>query len=466
MFRPIDIVYVLAAVVLVPVVAYERVFRGKRRSGWRQRFGHVPARNRPGKPCLWIHAVSVGEVNATRQLVEALRQERPDVDVVVSATTDTGFDRARQLYPDLQVVRYPLDLSCCVRRALDRIHPDVLVLMELEVWPNMVAEAHRRGIPLVVVNGRITERRSMRRFGLPLVRRLVRRMFARLSWVGAQDQTYADRFRQLGVLPDRVEVTGSMKWDTALIADRVDGDQPLAQAMGIRSDRPLWVCGSTGPGEEAIVLEAYEQLRAESPELQLAIVPRKPERFDEVAAMIEQAGYMCIRRSRCPDGTRADMGGPSEPGPTPPAEAAKAGRRVFLGDTMGELRKFYALADVVFVGRSLVPMGGSDVMEASALAKPLLVGPYTENFRDAVDRLRAADAVVTVRDAHTLAEAIARILHDTALASRLGTAARTVVRANQGATCRTVARLRDFLPPPSDDAQASPPRADPHQQHA
>jgi len=240
----------------------------------------------------------------------------------------------------------------------------------------------------------------------------------------------------VGTPPDRLEITGSVKWDTAQVSDRIDGADELAAAIGLDSTRPLWVCGSTGPGEERIILEAYHQLRQKQSDVELAIVPRKPERFDEVAALIRDAGYDCIRRSRHPDGS------------APPASAGSP--RVWLGDTLGELRKFYTLATVVFVGRSLVPMGGSDPMEVAALARPIVVGPYMENFSLPVACLEQAGAIRIVRPANEdvaslLCREVGALLNDTALARTLGTAARQVVLDNQGATERTATALSGLL---------------------
>jgi 3-deoxy-D-manno-octulosonic-acid transferase len=263
-------------------------------------------------------------------------------------------------------------------------------------------------------------------------------MFEALSWVGVQDETYGERFRTLGTASSAVSVTGSVKWDTADVTDHVPGADDFARATGLDVTRPIWVCGSTGPGEEPVILDAYRQIRQDHADLQLVIVPRKPERFDEVAGHIERAGYTCARRSRHGDST----------GPATNASADS----VVLGDTMGELRKIYTLANVVFVGRSLADMGGSDMMEVAALAKPVVVGPHTENFADTMKRLRAGDAIREIdRDldddqaAHYLAQAVGELLSDRSLAERLAANGRRVVQENRGATQRTVAALLELL---------------------
>ncbi len=435
MWLLMDCIYFLAALVAVPVLLYQRFVGGKRRGGWAERLGFLPPRP-SDRPCVWIHAVSLGEANATRGIVDALRKQLDGHDVVISATTDTGYARAKELYPDLYVFRYPLDFSCAVRRALRTVRPSLIVLMELEVWPNLVDLADRRGIAVVVVNGRLTEKKSMRRFRKPVIRSMARRTFRRLAWVGAQNRTYAERFRELGVPADRVHVTGMLKWDTAQVTDRVPGTDALCEAVGGPSpERPrrLWVCGQTGPGEEVVVLRAYERLRRDFADLQLAVIPRKPERFDEVAELLSKAGLPVLRRSRHPDGS------------APPAVQPD----IILGDTMGELRKFYCLADVVFVGRTLVPMGGSDVIEVAALARPILIGPHTDNFADSVAELQAAGALAvcetTVDDPAApdkLAAEVRRLLTD-GRAAAMGLAGRRIVQENLGVTQRTVTALID-----------------------
>lgn len=418
----LDIAYLILAIAYIPILIFQRVFRGKIRTGWGERFGHIPART-GNKPCIWIHAVSLGEANAAVSLVAEFRRRLPDHDIVVSTTTDTGRAAAIKHFGETSVFRYPLDFSWVVRRTLDRIRPRAVILMELEVWPNFIDIATARGIPVGIANGRVTAEKSMRRFQLPILASLARRMFGKLAFIAAQDETYAKRFVELGAPADCVRVAGNLKYDTALIADRVDGDAALATAMGIDPARPLIVAGSTGPDEEPVLINTHEEILKTTDDVQMAIIPRKPERFDEVAAMIESRGFTCLRRSRLPDGA------------TP---SATSNRAILLGDTMGELRKFYSLATVVFVGRTLVPLGGSDLMEVAGLAKPMCFGPHVENFADADAQLRAADGAYRVNDAAALLPALRGLLKDAAWRQKMGANAREVVRRNQGATARTV----------------------------
>ena len=425
----LDLVYLLAAVAMAPVVAYRAIRHNRYRTGWRQRFGQVHRRD-PARPCLWLHAVSVGEINASKTLVAELQRLRSDCEIVVSTTTDTGFARARELFGDrLEVFYFPFDLSGIVKRAFDRLRPSMCLLMELEVWPNFVDTAWRRDVPVVVVNGRISDRsfRSYRR-----ARWLLSGTFGRITLALAQTETYAERFRHLGCPADKVVVTGSLKFDTAQTGEVVEGADVLAAQLAL-DNRPLWVAGGTGDEEERPILEVYRQLRQDPrlSSLRLAIIPRKPERFDQVAQWIEQAGLPLVRYSRIKNGAEQRA---------LPAEA------VILGDTMGDLRKFYSLATVIFVGRSLVPMGGSDMIEAAALGKPTLFGPHTFNFRQAVDLLLNAEGAIQVQDAEHLRRSVERCLTERPFAQRLAENGRRVIRDNQGATMRTVEQVLHLLP--------------------
>lgn len=395
------------------------------------------SRRDASRAAVMIHAVSLGEINATRKLVELLGRQRPDLQFIITTTTTTGYERGQQLYgamPNVTLLRYPLDFSAAIARLLDTLRPSVIVLIELELWPNFMRQCEVRGIPVVLVNGRLTphSRRNYR-----LAPWLARRMFGRLALCCVQDDVFARQFIQLGVALDRVQVTGTMKFDTATIADSVDGDRELAEALGLRpGEERIFVCGSTGPGEEELILPLYSELLRDHPDLRLCLIPRKPERFDEVAELIERHGFACIRRSR-PQASR-------------PARSDTTAPPVILGDTMGELRKFYSLADVVFVGRTLVDLGhrqhGSDMIEPAALAKPVIVGPFTHNFADAMCKFRAADAVIEVTSPIALKEHVMRLLANPPAAAEMARRAQDVCRQQQGATQRHVDLITTFLP--------------------
>lgn len=409
----VDLVYLLMAVATSPVWLARMIRTGKIHTDWRGRFGGGEALPRPNRPRVLLHAVSVGEVNAIRLLVDHLASGDDDgdgaVEVVVATTTDTGFARARTLFGATHpVVRYPLDFSFAVRRFLRRVRPGVVTLVELEVWPNFTARCAKEGVAVCVVNGRLTARSAAR---YDLIHALVRPSFGRIGVAAVQTEAYAERFRKLGVRKDRVRVTGTMKWDTAEIADKVPGAAALAEALGIDRSRPLVVAGSTAREEHALIRDAVPD------GVQLLCAPRRPEWFDDAAAALPG----CVRRSRG-------------------ASGSATGR--FLLDTIGELRAAYALADLVVVGRSFGALHGSDMMEPVALGKATIVGPAVTDFEAVVEALRAGDGIVQT-DASSLATVIAELLDDPDRRRRLAANGRAVIRAQQGATARNVAVIRE-----------------------
>ena len=426
----IDIAYVLGLIALSPVWLYRMLRYGRYRGSLGERFGKAPQRHGL-QPVIWIHAVSLGEVNGIKSLVAELSSQLPDYQIVISSTTDTGMTQARKLFePDRRVFLFPMDFSFVVRRAFHRLRPNLVVLMEGEAWPNFLRQANGMGIPVMIVNGRIGENKGYPRYKLvkPLVKRL---LFSRLASVGAQEQAYAERFIELGADASRVHVTGSLKFDTAVIMDKVEGSETLAAAVGLREGDKLIVAGGTGEGEERPLLEMFGAMTRRKkfpPHTRLAIVPRKPERFNEVARLIRQAGFVLVRRSERKDGAASIA--------TPDA--------VILGDTMGELRKFYSLASAIFVGRSLVPMGGSDMIEAAGLGKPVAFGPHVFNFPQA-RILVDAGVARQVPTAQELGEVLNGWLQDPAAAAAMGRRAQEVIRNEQGATQRNVELICDVL---------------------
>jgi len=424
----IDFVYLLAAVALSPMVIY-RVIRYKRyRTGWAQRFGKIIRKEPAIKKCIWVHAVSVGEVNATKTIVKELENRFGDFEIVITTTTDTGFARATALYGSNHSVFYfPFDLSCIMRRAFRNIRPAICLLMELEVWPNFVQIANQLNIPVVVVNGRISNKSFS---GYKKIRPISKTIFRKVSLILAQTEEYAQRFRQIGCPQKKVIVTGSLKYDTAQITDKVEGADELAAQLNIEDER-LWVAGATGPGEEKIILDVFTLLTEpeQFEDLRLVIVPRKPERFDEVAQVITDAGFDFVRYSSVKN---AD---------TPYPEKIP----VILGDTMGDLRKFYSLATVIFVGRSLVPMGGSDMAEAAALAKCTLFGPHAFNFKQTVDALLKDNGAIMVKDEKDLLATMQKCLREPDFAAQTARNGQKTIKKNQGATKKTIDQIARFL---------------------
>ena len=418
---PLDLAYLALAGVTAPVWAR------KRRDAWPERMGRVePLRAPEGVPRLMLHAVSLGEVNATKPLVQRLLDADPELHIVLTTTTDTGTERAHTLY-DLEkqvgrfhIRRYPLDASWSVRRFLDAVQPSAVLLMELEVWPQFIKACSARSIPVGVVNGRLSAR-SFKNYAK--ARPVLRPTFSRLAFAATQDDDYASRFEHMGT-PD-VHTVGSMKWDSALDAISVLYSQlqvtaeDLRAELGINRDRPLVVAGSTAPGEPALILRAIE---GHPRDPALLVAPRRPEWFDPAADVL---GPDVVRRS--------------DPGSGDPA----AGR--FLLDSFGELRYAYALAKAVVIGRSFVDLHGSDPMEAAALAKPIVIGPNTSDFDQPVTALKRCGGL-TQTDAEGLGRALDRLLTDDDYRHVAAQEAFDCVQANAGAADRTVTVIRDHMP--------------------
>ncbi|HUU17337.1 MAG TPA: 3-deoxy-D-manno-octulosonic acid transferase [Sedimentisphaerales bacterium] len=432
----VDLLYLLAAAAYSPVVVYRAVRHKRYRTGWDQRFGKITRRS-PTKKCIWLHAVSVGEVNAAKTIVKELENKFGDFEIVISTTTDTGFARATNLFSENhQVFYFPFDFSRTMRRAFSNIRPAICLLMELEVWPNFVQIAEQSNIPIVVVNGRISDRSftSYKR-----VRPLIRKMFGRVPLVLAQTDEYARRFKEIGCPDEKVIVTGSLKYDTAQITNKIEGADVLASQLNINDER-LWVAGATGNDEEKILLDVYQNLKQQSQfsDLRLAIVPRKPERFDEVAQLIESRGLSLVRYSHIKKLTTENI------------EKSIINNQssidtVILGDTMGDLRKFYSLATIIFVGRSLVPMGGSDMAEAAALGKCTIFGPHAFNFKQTVDALLADTGAIMVKDKEELLQTMQKCFSDADFAQSIAKNGQEVIRKNQGATAKTIDQIAKFL---------------------
>jgi len=423
----IDLIYLLAIIIISPKIIYRMIRRNRYRKGWSQRLGRL-TRKHPEKKCIWIHAVSVGEVNAANTLIAKLTEALGDHEIVISSTTDTGFTRAKALYgKGLEVFYFPFDLSFVIAGAFKKIRPNICLLMELEVWPNFACTAGDADVPIVVVNGRLSDK-SFPRY--KLIKPVARWMFSKVDLVLAQTEEYARRFIFLGCAKQKVLVTNSLKYDTAQITDSIEGADLLAEQLNLGPE-PLWVAGGTGPTEEQKILEVFTRLKQieQLKDLRLAIVPRKPERFDEVAGLIEQYDFTSVRYSKI---KTQGSGLTNKP-------------EVILGDTMGDLKKFYSLAAVVFVGRSLTPMGGSDMMESTALGKCTILGPHTFNFKQTVQALLAGNGAIEVQNSQELLEALQKCLTDRDFAQTIAANGRKVIKQNQGATEKSVSAIKDLL---------------------
>lgn len=415
--------YTLLWITALPVALLRLLWRSLKapayRRRWAERFGRFRPPARPGG--VWIHAVSVGEVQAVQPLIVRLLKRDLGGTLAVTTTTPTGSARVRELFGD-QVfhVYFPFDLPWAVRGFLDRVRPRLAVLVETEVWPNLLAECDRRRIPVLLANGRLSERSAQgyRRFGS-----LSRETFGRFSAVAAQSEADAQRFAEVGVPPQRLTVTGSIKFDQSIRGSVKEQAEVVRREWG--ADRPVWVAASTHEGEEEWVLDAHEQVLRALPGALLVLVPRHPERFDRVAQLVQRRRLAIRRRTER----------------TPPSPATA----VFLGDTMGELPIFLAAADAAFVGGSLVPVGGHNVLEPAAFGVPVAFGPHMFNFAQISGMLLAAGAAVQVDGADRLGETMQGWLGNASLRARVGENGRRVVEANRGALERVLGLVDDLL---------------------
>jgi len=419
--------YVAALYLLSPLI-WQRVWReqlpGRAR---RERLGVIPPAGQ-GERTLWLHCASVGEVQAARPLIEALNGRWPDHRLVITTMTVTGAERALALAAGLadsapagEVSHHfvPLDFPGAARRFLARLRPSLAIFFETELWPNLMAACDRADVPVAVVNGRLSFRawRGYRR-----VRPLMEEALSHVAWLAAKSTADARRFIDLGMARECTTVVGSLKFDIR----HEDGEREVSERLRTRfGTRPVWVAGSTHPGEDEQVLAAHVRLRERLPGALLVLVPRHPRRFDAVAELCRQAGLTTARRSR---------------NEWPGDDTA-----VYLGDTMGELLAFYGAADLAFVGGSLVPIGGHNLLEPAVAGTPVLTGPALSNFEDVAEVMRGADALVDVDDAEMLAGELLRLFSDPEATCHLTEAGRGVVEANRGALRRTLEGLERLL---------------------
>ena len=413
----------LAFLLALPLYLWKDRATGKYRASFRERLGRLPpGLDRHGRPAVWVHAVSVGEVLTARPLVRALKQRLPAHAVIVSTTTVTGQALARRTLGEADAVFYaPFDWPGPVRKAIRAARPALLVLVETELWPNLIRGAKRHGARVAIVNGRI----SPRSFGrYRLVKPALRRVLSEMDLFLMQAEAHADRIRTLGAPGPRVRVTGNLKFD-ALDPSPPDGALVRLLLDG-QPERCLWVAGSTVPGEEEHVLAALREVRARVPQLRVVLAPRHPERSGDVSALVDKAGFVVDRRTALQDPWTGD---------------------VLVLDTLGELAQVYALATVVFVGGSLEPHGGHNVLEPAVAGKAVIVGPHMQNFQEIAEEFRREGALVQIGAPAELGSAVADLLADPERRLAIGARARGLVARNRGALERTVDALAALTAP-------------------
>jgi len=410
----------------LPLVAIRLWLRSRKAPAYAKRIGErfslgLPAMQAGG---IWVHAVSVGESIAAAPMIRALLARYPQLPITVTCMTPTGSERIHAMFanePRIQHCYLPYDLPCAAARFLDRVQPKLAVIMETELWPNHIHQCAKRGIPVALANGRLSERSAK---GYGRFSKLTAPMLAEMSLFAVQTEAEAQRFRDLGARPETVEVTGSIKFDLSI------DPQLLQRAAELRGqwqalERPVWIAASTHEGEDEVVLNAHRRLLANHPDALLILVPRHPERFNSVFELCQREGFATVRRST---GANVD-----------------AATSVLLGDTMGELLFLYALADSAFVGGSLVANGGHNLLEPAALAKPVISGPHLFNFLEIAAMLREAGALQEVDDAEGLAVAVQRLFELPRDAQKMAEAGLKVLKANQGALQRLLDGLDGLL---------------------
>jgi 3-deoxy-D-manno-octulosonic-acid transferase len=411
----------------VPFAFAVVLWRGLRDRGYWQGLGERFGRDgsKSSAPSLWLHAVSMGEMSAAAPLVRALRSNYPDNPLVLTTATPTGRARAKRLFGDAVDVRFlPYDTPGAVSRFLDRIRPRLAVIMETELWPNLFRECERRGVPLVLASARLSAQSVVRyqRFG-----NLFRRLFRATSLLAVQSAEDAVRFIAIGAMSARTHVVGNIKFDMELNARIIDQGRALRASFG--KARPTWIAGSTHAGEEEQVLAAHEQTLSTRPDCLLLLVPRHPDRFRTILSLLNSRGLRFTRRSggMVPD----------------------AATQVVLVDTVGELAALYAAADVAFVGGSLVPIGGHNLLEPASIGLPVLTGPYYSNSQDIARLLLEHGAALQVADSGELAAAVGALLDDPARRARMGDIGRHIVETNRGTVARLLALIAPLLAEPA-----------------
>ena len=428
MYLLYSFVTLLTLVALSPYFLYEALRHKKYVGSLGQRLGYLPVSfNLDGDDSIWVHAVSVGEVLAARPLISELRRRYPRLRLFLSTTTRAGQQLARRSVTDVDGVLYfPFDWTFSVRRTLDHVKPRLFVMIETEIWPNLLRECRRRGVRTVLVNGRISYRSFPRYL---LIRPFFRRVLADVDRFCVQGDEAARRLVRLGADPDRITVTGSLKFDALdVIPTPGRGRERVLRFFRMSSNRPVLVAGSTLKGEEQAMIRAFNRLRTSGSNALLVLAPRQPERFADVERLCRQEGLSTIRRTEL-------------------AIDAEPRADAVVLDTIGELAEVYQLATVVFVGGSLVRAGGHNILEPAVFGKPILFGPHMENFAEIAEAFLANDAAVQVRSERELDAAIVSLMGDPVRRARLGAAARALVDANRGAKDKTLTVIAGLMPP-------------------
>ena len=428
----LNFIYLLALAVYLPVIAYQRILSGKKRPGiWTKFLGGVAARDGSEK-CVWFHAVSLGEVNAIKLLVEKFHREHRDLKVVISTTTQTGYDAAQKSFPHCSLIYFPFDFTWAVANAIQRIRPSLVVIAELEIWPNFLRECETQNVKTCIVNGRLSEKSLLQYKRLNW---LLRQTLKRLDRVCVQNKSYAKRFAELGVHADQISVSGNLKFDTLLFDQRHENILSFRNLVNVTKTDTVFCAGSTQAPEEEIAIASYLELSKQHPRLRMLICPRHPERFSEVASL--------LTKHSIPYSLRSEL---SENG----NDEATAIQRVVLLDAMGELKYWWGVADIAFVGGSFGNRGGQNMLEPAALGAAVCFGPNTRNFANEVELMLSADAAHQLTESNELTKFIDMCCRDPESRNQLGQNAVRLLSSHRNdgstATQKTLRLLESLLP--------------------
>lgn len=422
MFIFYDLIFLIVAIFFLPIY----LFRKKFHRGFLSRLGFLPKGLELDRP-IWVHAVSVGEAMAIRTLVEQLRNIYPNKRFVISTVTPTGNKIAKSIARDGDFVTYlPLDFSFIVKRVIGKIDPSVFIIAETEIWPNLISYLYKKNIPIITVNGRISDS-SFKDY--LIIKFLLKPILNKISYFCVQTESDLNRFKSLGVQDAKIKVTGNMKFDIAdYTGKKYANYTDLRKKLGLKNEDKIFIAASTHPGEEEIILNVYKELWKEFPDLNLLVAPRHPERSKDIAKIASKFGFCSKFISSLPSQS--------------PACVTKS---VFILDVIGQLMNFYGIADIVFVGGSLVKKGGHNILEPASLAKLIIFGPYMFNFRDIADLFLSNKAAILVNNQEEIRAKIANLLSNPSIAAGFGENARQLIQQNQGATARNIEFIRKFI---------------------
>ena len=408
----------------LPLILLRLAWRGFRAPAywqrWPERFGHGPKLNQP-KSIIWLHAVSVGEVEASRPLIKALQEQYPSYRLLITTMTPTGSDRVKMLFADTVEHCYlPYDLPFAVNRFLNRYQPRMGIIMETEIWPNLLLTCRKQAIPLILANARMSDLSDK---GYARFANFTKHVLQSLRFIATQGQHDRTNFEKLGADITQIHAIGNLKFEISLPASLTE--QAAAMRDMWDTNRPVWIAASTHEGEDEFILNASKQVRGQFPNLLLILVPRHPERFDRVTSLAHRSGFTTLRRSE--------------------NKPCSSGIQVLVVDSMGELPLFYAASDVAFVGGSLTPQGGHNILEPAALGRPVIIGPHYFNFKEITEQFLGADAAIEVQNTEELASSVIQLLKEPERRAQIGEAGLKLIAHSQGASARLLNLIKRHI---------------------